>query len=91
MKKENYQYNVLGLGEAFLENNARLLLNVKQMVIQEIDRDNKLVNEHIFNKDELPIKLLEIFDNGVSHLKEIKIVYIEHGLRQNLTEIEIFK
>ena len=91
MKKENYQYNVLGLGEAFLENNARLLLNVKQMVIQEIDRDNKLVNEHIFNKDELPIKLLEIFDNGVSHLKEIKIVYIENGLRQNLTEIEIFK
>lgn len=91
MKKENYQYNVLGLGEAFLENNSRLLLNVKQMVIQEIDRDNKLVNEHIFNKDELPIKLLEIFDNGVSHLKEIKIVYIEHGLRQNLTEIEIFK
>lgn len=91
MKKENYQYNVLGLGEAFLENNASLLLNVKQMVIQEIDRDNKLVNEHIFNKDELPIKLLEIFDNGVSHLKEIKIVYIEHGLRQNLTEIEIFK
>lgn len=91
MNKENYQYNVLGLGEAFLENNASLLLNVKQMVIQEIDRDNKLVNEHIFNKDELPIKLLEIFDNGVSHLKEIKIVYIEHGLRQNLTEIEIFK
>ena len=91
MKKENYQYNVLGLGEAFLEKNASLLLNVKQMVIQEIDRDNKLVNEHIFNKDELPIKLLEIFDNGVSHLKEIKIVYIEHGLRQNLTEIEIFK
>ena len=88
--KKNYQYNVLGLGEAFLENYANRLVDVKQMIIQEIDKNGKLIDEHTFEKDALPIKLLEVFDKGVSHLKEIRICCIEHGLRQHLTEIEIF-
>lgn len=89
MKKENYQYSVLGLGEAFLEQYANRLVDVKQMIIQEIDKNGKLVDEHIFEKDALPTKLLSVFDKGVYHLKEIRICCIEHGLRLQLTEIEI--
>ena len=87
----SYQFNVLGLGETFLENNKKQLEFVTQIIIQEIDKNETLVNEHVIEKYALPTKLLEIFDNGVSHLKEIKILYVEHGLRCFLTEIEIFK
>lgn len=87
---KDYQYNVLGLGEAFLENNKSKLEKVTQLLIQEEDKNGKLVNENTIDKYSLPTKLLELFDRGVSHLKYIKIYYIEHGLRQFLTDIEIF-
>lgn len=88
--KKNYQYNVLGLAETLLENNKNKLEKVVQMVIQEIDKNDVLIGDHMFDRDELPNKLLEVFDKGVSNLKSIKIYYIEHGLRQFLTDIEIF-
>lgn len=87
---KDYQINVLGLGETFLENNTERLKNVSQLVLQEIDKNDKLVGENIIEKDSLPIRMMELFDKGVSHLKVIKIYYIEHGLRYYLTEIEIF-
>ena len=87
---KNYQFNVLGLGETFLENNKKKLEFVTQLVVQETDKNGTLVNEHSIEKEALPTKLLEIFDKGVSHLKCIKVLYIEHGLRSFLTEIEIF-
>lgn len=86
----DYQYNVLGLGEVFLENNKVLLEKVTQMVIQEVDKSKKIVDEHIFEKENLPNELLKIFDRGTSHLSEINIYYIGDGLRQYLTNIEIF-
>ena len=88
--KRDYQYNVLGLGEVFLENNAEELKNVSQMIIQEITKEDVLIDEHSIQKESLPTELLKVFDKGVSHLKEIKIYYIINGLRQYLTSIEIY-
>ena len=87
---KSYQFNVLGLGETFLENNKKKLEFVTQLIVQETDKNGILVNEHSIEKESLPTKLLEIFDRGVSHLNNIKVLYIEHGLRSFLTEIEIF-
>ena len=88
--KGDYQYNVLALGEVFLDNNKQLLEKVSQMIIQEISKNDELVDEHVINKNNLPTSLLKVFDKGVTHLKEIKIFYIGDGLRQYLTSIEIF-
>lgn len=86
----DYQLNVLGLGETFLEHNYEKLKNVTQMIIQKIGKDEKIVDEVQIEKDSLPNKLRDVFNSGVNGLKEIKILYIEHGLRNNLTEIQIF-
>lgn len=86
----DYQLNVLGLGETILEMKDEKLKNVTQLVIQKIDKNNKPIDEVIIDRDSLPNKLCEVFDSGVSGLKEIKILYIKYGLRNDLTEIEIF-
>lgn len=86
----NYQLNVLGFGETILEMKNEQLKDVTQLVIQKIDKDNKPIDEVMVDKDSLPNKLCEVFDSGVSGLKEIKILYIKHGLRNDLSEIEIF-
>ena len=53
-------------------------------------KNNKPIDEVVVDRDSLPNKLCEVFDSGVSGLKEIKILYIKYGLRNDLTEIEIF-
>lgn len=86
----DYQLNVLGFGETILEMKNEQLKDVKQLIIQKIDKNNKPIDEVVVDRDSLPNKLCEVFDSGVSGLKEIKILYIKYGLRNDLTEIEIF-
>lgn len=82
--------NVYALGEAFLVNNTERLKYVSQLVVQNIGKDDSIVDEQIIDMHTLPNKLCEVFDKGVNDLKSIDIFYIEHGLRYFLTDIKIF-
>ena len=88
--KNDYQYNVLGLGEVFLDRYKDTLSLVTDIVIQQVDKNKEIVEEHTIFKENLPNELLKVFNNGVKGLSEIRICYIKDRLVNYLTSIEIF-
>jgi hypothetical protein len=88
--KSDYQYNVLGLGEVFLDRYKETLSLVTDIVIQQVDKNKEIVEEHTIFKENLPNELLNVFNNGVKELSEIRICYIKDRLVNYLTSIEIF-
>lgn len=89
-KDYQLKVNTISLGETFLAINANKLKDVKEMIIEKVDKNEKVSDSVTFEKEFLPSVLSEIFNEGVSEYKSIKIYYIEHNLKQYLTEIEIF-
>lgn len=85
--------NTLSLGETYLERYADLLKNSNQLIIEKVNKEDIIVDSILFDKEMLPNKLFDIFENksnDLTSLKKIKILYIEHGLKNDLTEIQIF-
>lgn len=87
--KENYVINIVGLCDSLLSMNKEKLKNIDDLLIEELDKNDVCIKSHNINKNELSKKIIEIFNDNVSSLKEISIYYYDNSIKQYLTGIEI--
>lgn len=86
---EDYKYNLVSYASVILNNNKDKLKDINELILELITKDGNK-SEEIIQKDDLSDKLIEIFNNDVSHLSEVNINYKKDNFTNSLNGITIF-
>ncbi len=89
INKNEIKNNITALCEVFLENKQDELETVDELIISLIKKDNS--TEHFtIPKNELVSKMITIFENGLSNVRDIEINYYNNGELKKINGISIF-
>lgn len=89
INKNEIKNNITALCEVFLENKQDELETVDELIISLIKKDNSTENFTI-PKNELVSKMITIFENGLSNVRDIEINYYNNGELKKINGISIF-
>ena len=89
INKNEINNNITALCEVFLENKQDELETVDELIISLIKKDNS--TEHFtIPKNKLVSKMITIFENGLSNVRDIEINYYNNGELKKINGISIF-
>ena len=89
INKNEINNNITALCEVFLENKQGELETVDELIISLIKKDNS-TEDFTIPKNELVSKMITIFENGLSNVRDIEINYYNNGELKKINGISIF-
>ena len=89
INKNEINNNITALCEVFLKNKQDELETVDELIISLIKKDNSTEN-FTTPKNELVDKMITIFENGLSNVRDIEINYYNNGELKKINGISIF-
>ena len=89
INKNEINNNITALCEYFLENKQDELETVDELIISLIKKDNS-TEDFTIPKNELVSKMITIFENGLSNVRDIEINYYNNGELKKINGISIF-